>query len=173
MITVFQNKKGFNLFEGLEHMIEGTVFNDTATASGKNKETVQEKKQEKEKEERKWGLMGLGKDNVTGENQNMKPWYALRQSEEAASYEGYGQAVNAFGSLPFTSKGSKDKSGKDEKKKLSEDPMKEISHFVSETRKHKHMKHKKKERGHSSSSKDDSAAKIEALRAERVARQVS
>ncbi|EKX41693.1 hypothetical protein GUITHDRAFT_112400 [Guillardia theta CCMP2712] len=86
-----ENKKGFNLFEGLEHMIEGTVFNDTATASGKNKETVQEKKQEKEKEERKWGLMGLGKDNVTGENQNMKPWYALRQSEEAASYEGYGQ----------------------------------------------------------------------------------
>ena len=49
-------------------MIEGTVYNDTATvlaflqdihcglislqASGKNKETVQEKKQEKEKEER-------------------------------------------------------------------------------------------------------------------------
>eukprot|EP00960_Hanusia_phi_P024095 710786-Hanusia_phi.AAC.4 len=68
MMSSCQEKKGFNLFEGLEHMIEGSVFNDTATviffvlsfhrnviatqASGKNKETVEEKRKEKEKEER-------------------------------------------------------------------------------------------------------------------------
>eukprot|EP00961_Rhodomonas_salina_P288352 3896565-Rhodomonas_salina.1 len=82
--------KFLNLFEGVEGVIDGAVGNDTATSGGKNKDTEvatlvvrdasaalrqeltqvcgcqAEKKKEKDKHERQWGMVGLGQDSFTG-----------------------------------------------------------------------------------------------------------
>ena len=68
--------KGYDLFEGIVPAVPSAVDNETSTASGKNTEHEKEKRDEKEREERKCGLVGLGQDSFTGVSAAQKPWYA-------------------------------------------------------------------------------------------------
>ena len=106
--------KGFSIFAGMEHELAAAAEN--ATAQGvQNKEAVEEKRKEKEKFDRQWGLVGLGQDAVTGtmaralshslcpsikydkyhdltgQMASCRPWYATAQSASAATFDGLGQ----------------------------------------------------------------------------------
>mmetsp|Transcript_11156 Transcript_11156/g.17539 ORF Transcript_11156/g.17539 Transcript_11156/m.17539 type:complete len:215 (+) Transcript_11156:540-1184(+) len=150
--------------------------NASASASGTNKEFEEEKRKEQEKSDRQWGMMGLGQDNVTGLSASVKPWYASAQKPNAVSYEGIGQAAEAHGSVPFgREKTGSDKQARDERKKSSHDPMRDLNKYLDSTRKHKDKKKKGDDRHSSSSSKgkEDKEAKLAKMRAERMAREAA
>jgi hypothetical protein len=106
--------KGFSIFAGMEHELAAAAENTTAQGV-QNKEAVEEKRKEKEKFDRQWGLVGLGQDaitgtmsralshslcpsikydkyhDLTGQMASCRPWYATAQSASAPTFDGLGQ----------------------------------------------------------------------------------
>jgi hypothetical protein len=180
-----QGHKGFSIFAGMEHELAAAGGNETAHGA-QNKDAVEDKRKEKEKFDRQWGLVGLGQDSITGQTASAKPWYASAQAPEAASFEGLGQAAKAHGSVPFgIDRSAAEKAAKEARKKAKADPAGDMMRYLAKTRRHKEEKkkhkHDKDRHGHKdlSRGKDrelsdaEKRAKLEKLRAERLAREAA
>lgn len=181
-VAVAGGHKGFSIFAGMEHELAAAAGNETAHGA-QNKDAVEEKRKEKEKFDRQWGLVGLGQDSITGQTAAAKPWYASTQAPAAASFEGLGQASKAHGSVPFgIDRSAAEKAVKEERKKAKADPAGDMMHYLAKTRRHKEDKKKKHRHdsdrhGHKDKGKDrelteaEKRAKLEKLRSERLARE--
>ena len=128
--------------------------------SAKNAEHEEEKRLEKEKEEKKIGLLTyLGQSAVEALPDEHKPWYFKPTRPK-----------NEFKNKKITVE-----EVKDVKRKATLDPLADINKHLSKKRKHKHKKKNKSktfgDKSHQQLSSDDKLAKLRKARLEREARE--
>ena len=144
---------------------------------------MEEKRKEKEKLDRQWGLVGLGQDSYTGQMASAKPWYASKQPPNAAAFDGLNTASAPHGAAPFgIQRSAEEKEAKDARNKAKADPVADMNKYLGKTRRHKEEKKKRRHdsdrRGSRHKGSEDTGlseaekrAKLEKLRSERLARE--
>ena len=144
---------------------------------------MEEKRKEKEKLDRQWGLVGLGQDSYTGQMASAKPWYASKQPPNAAAFDGLNTASAPHGAAPFgIQRSAEEKVAKDARNKARADPVADMNKYLGKTRRHKEEKKKHrhdsdrrgsrhKGTGDTGLSEAEKRAKLEKLRSERLARE--
>ena len=127
--------------------------------STKNKEHEEEKRLEKEKAEKKIGLLTyLGQGAVETLPDDQQPWYFKPPSRDHSSSD----------------KKLKNSETLDDKRKSALDPMVDIKQHLKKKKKHKHSSHKHKSKAISKSSSltaDDKLAQLRKKRLEREAKE--